>query len=164
LPLKTEAYYRGIADAALSRVGSDEPPVPIDAVVASLGIPVRPVNLPPFFTGATVYEDGMPVMIVNWAKPEYERRSAIAHMLGHVLLVLEDPAHGYPRESADHREADLIARELMMPAKMVIEQSRLWFNDYRYLARLFGVQESVMLDRMREQGLIKGPQGVMWDY
>jgi hypothetical protein len=47
---------------------------------------------------------------------------------------------------------------------MVIEQARLWFNDYRYLARLFGVSEDVMLERMREMGLIRGPEGDVWVY
>ena len=47
---------------------------------------------------------------------------------------------------------------------MVAEQARLWFNDFRYLARLFGVSEEQMLERMREMGLINGPQGVVWDY
>ena len=52
----------------------------------------------------------------------------------------------------------------MLPAQLVTEQARLWFNDHRYLARLFGVSEREMVDRMRALGLMKGPQGVMWDY
>jgi Zn-dependent peptidase ImmA (M78 family) len=164
MSLRTDAYYRDVAAGALERVGCAEPPIPIDEIVASLGIPVRPVNLPQFFTSAAVYEDGLPVFIVNWAKSEQERRLAIAHMLGHVLLVLAGEGNTYPRESGDHRDADLVARELMLPAAMVIDQARLWFNDYRYLARLFGVGEEQMLERMRDMGMIKGPQGVMWDY
>lgn len=164
MTLRSEGYYKSIAAGALESVGAPEPPVPIDGIVASLGIPVRPVNLPAFFTAATVYEDGLPVMIVNWAKPEPERRRAISHMLGHVLLVLHGDGNSYPRIEGDHPEADFVARELMMPTQMVIEQARLWFNDHRYLARLFGVEETEMIDRMRDLGLIKGPQGVVWDY
>ena len=46
----------------------------------------------------------------------------------------------------------------MLPSQMVIDQSKLWFNDYRYLARLFGVSEEQMLDRMRSMGLVRGPK------
>jgi len=162
--LRTEAYYRTIAAEALERIGAFEPPVSVDALIASLGIPVRPVNLPAFFTAATVYEDGLPVMVVNWAQPELVRRTALAHMAGHVLLVLHGDGISFPRDSGDHREADLVARELLLPTQMVIDQARLWFNDYRYLARLFGVGEDDMLARMQDMGLVKGPQGVVWDF
>jgi Zn-dependent peptidase ImmA (M78 family) len=164
MPLRTESYYRQLADEALSRLAAAEPPVPVEALVESLFIPLRYVNLPLFFTAATVYEDGLPVMIVNWAQPEHERRRAMAHMLGHILLVLNGSEDGYPRRSSPHEEADMVAKELMLPSKMLIEQARLWFNDQRYLARLFGVEEEQMLERMRELGIIKGPKGVVWDY
>jgi len=122
------------------------------------------VSLPDFFTGALVYEDGLPVIVLNWSKPEPERRVALAHMLGHVLLVLHGEGESFPRDQGDHRGADLVASELMLPTQMVAEQARLWFNDFRYLARLFGVSEEQMLERMRQMGLISGPQGVVWDY
>jgi Zn-dependent peptidase ImmA (M78 family) len=147
----------------LAIVGVCEPPVPIDDVIASLCIPVRPVNLPPFFTAATIYEDGLPVMVVNSSRPELEVRFALAHMLGHVLLLLADNDEVFPRQNYDHTSADKVGRELMMPTGLVIEQSRLWFNDYRYLARLFGVTEGQMLERMRELRLIKN-QGQIWDF
>ena len=137
--------------------------MPVGDIVASLGIPVRPVNLPAFFTAATIYEDGLPVMVVNYAKPEIERRRALAHMLGHVLLLLADNADAFPRTLGEHHDADLVARELIMPTSLVIEQAQTWFNDYRYLSRLFGVAEGVMLDRMRELGLITD-RGIMWDF
>lgn len=163
MKLRTEAYFRQVAEDALAIVGVAEPPVPIDDVVASLCIPVRLVNLPQFFTAATIYEDGLPVMMVNATRPEIERRRAIAHMLGHILLLLADETYTYPRRTIDHGAADAVARELVMPATLVIEQARLWFNDFRYLSRLFGVPEGSMLERMRELHLIKN-QGIMWDY
>ncbi len=51
-----------------------------------------------------------------------------------------------------------------MPTKLVIEQSQLWFNDYRYMSRLFGVDEHAMINRMRELGISLGSQGALWDY
>jgi len=161
--LRTGAYYRTLAADALARFGCTEPPVPVDGLIDSMGIPIRYVSLPDFFTSALVSEDGLPVMVVNWTKSEAERRVALAHMLGHVLLVLGGEV-GYPRQEADHTEADLVADELVLPTDMVGEQARLWFNDFRYLARLFAVDESAMLVRMRDMGLIKGPEGVFWDF
>ena len=163
MTLRTEAYYRQVAEDALRSAGVTEPPVSIGELVASLSIPVRPVNLPAFFTAATIYEDGLPVMVVNYAKPEIERRRALAHMLGHVLLLLADHDDAFPRANAAHGDADLVARELITPSSLVIEQARTWFNDYRYLSRLFGVSEGVMLDRMRELGLITD-RGIMWNF
>ncbi len=164
MALRTEATFRDIAAKAIASLGCDEPPVPIDELVAAQGIPVRSVGLPDFFTGALVYEDGLPVIMLNSNKPEPERRVALAHMLGHVLIVMNGLAATYPRETGTHHEADVVARELMLPTQMVIDQSKLWFNDYRYLARLFGVSEDQMLERMRSMGLVRGPAGVLWEY
>ena len=161
--LRTEAYFRQIAEDAMALVGVKEPPVPIEDVVASLCIPIRQVSLPPFFTSAIIYEDGLPVMVVNATRPEIERRRALAHMLGHVLLLLADETDAFPRWHPDHSDADKVAVELMMPTRLVVEQARMWFNDFRYLARLFGVTEGLMLDRLRDLHLVRN-QGVNWDY
>lgn len=164
MPLKTQAYYRQVAEEALERIGVEEPPVPVGKLIESLGIPILPVNLPIFFTAATINTDGLPTMVVNFAQPEPVRREALAHMLSHMLLLLYDPGNFFPRDAGDHGDADLLAHELTMPSTMVIEQSRLWFNDFRYLARLFGVGEAAMLERMRELGIINNQQGIRWDY
>lgn len=163
MKLRTEPYFRQVAEEALALAGVAEPPVPIEDIVASLCIPVRAVDLPPFFTGAMVYEDGLPVMVVNSARPEIVRRDAIAHMLGHVLLVLSDESETFPRADSEHTDAEKVARELILPTSLVIEFARIWFNDYRYLSRLFAVSETTMLDRMRELGLIRN-RGILWDY
>lgn len=164
MPLRSEAYYAKIAAAALERAETNDPPVPLRSIIASFGIPVRPVSLPDFFTAATVHEDGLPVMVVNSAKPEQEQRAALAHMLAHVLLVLEGETDAYPKDTQEHVEADRLARELVMPRGMVTEQSRMWFNDHRYLARLFGVDETEMVQRMRELGLLKNKPDSPWDF
>lgn len=163
MKLRTEAYFRQVAEDALKLIGVREPPVPIDDVVASLCIPVRMVSLPAFFTGATIYEDGLPVMVLNSERPEIERRRALAHMLGHVLLLLADETDSFPRYNPDHSDADKVALELIMPTSIVKEQAGMWFNDYRYLSRLFGVTEGVMLERLRELRLIRS-HGALWDY
>ena len=164
MSLKTEAYFRELAAENLTRAHVSEPPVSLDALANGLGIPVRPVNLPSFFGGAIVSEDGLPVMLVNYARSETERRIAMAHMLAHVMLMLDGHTDGYPRDGSAHQDADSLAKELLLPAGMLAAQARLWFNDHRYLARLFGVDEADMVARMKELQLIKGPSGVVWDY
>lgn len=161
---RTQAYYRRVAEEALANAGVTNPPVPIMGIIENLGIPVIPVNLPQFFTAATIAEDGLPLMLINYARPEQERDRALAHMLGHVLLLLDDPENKFPRDAADHSDADKLGLELLMPAVMLVDQARLWFKDYRYLARLFGVGEGAMLDRMRDLGIVNDQQGIRWDY
>lgn len=164
MPLKTDAYFKTIAEEALRQTGITEPPVQVESVAAHLGIPVRLAHLPAFFSGATVNEDGMPVILLNEAAGEITRSRTLAHLLGHVLIVLDNPMAGYPRNiSPSHHEADVIAEELILPAWMVVEQAAKWFNDYRYLARLFGVGEPEMMEKMHALGLLKA-QGIVWDY
>ena len=162
--LRSDTYYRRLAHDALQQMGEVEPPVPIERLAEAYGIPVREVPMPTFFHGAAINEDGLPVIIINADRDEYVRRSTLAHMIGHILIVLADPEYTYPRNTKlEHQEADIIAEELMTPAELVIDQAQKWFNDHRYLARLFGVSEREMMDRMRELGIIKA-QGIMWDY
>jgi len=164
LSLRTDTYYRTIADEALRQTGIAEPPVAVEAVAGRLGIPVRLVHLPAFFSGAVLNEDGMPVIVLNSALEESARRRYLAHLLGHVLVVLDEPEAGYPRNSGlPHREADVVAEEIVLPSWMVVEQATKWFNDHRYLARLFGVNENDMMAKMRELGLMRA-RGVVWDY
>lgn len=164
MALRSESYFRHLAQDALQQLGSVDPPVPIEQLSERLGIPVRQVPMPSFFHGATINEDGLPVIIINSAKDEYVRRSTLAHMVGHILIVLDDPEYRYPRNTKlEHVEADTIAEELMTPTALVIDQAQKWFNDHRYLARLFGVSEQEMMDRMRDLGIIQAG-GIQWDY
>lgn len=162
--LRSNAYYRQLAEKAITELGPIEPPVPMDGLAARYRIPVRLVKMPGFFHGAIINEDGLPVIVLNSVKDEYVHRVTLAHMLGHVFILLSDSEYTYPRDrSLEHPEADVIADELLMPAKLVSEEAQKWFNDYRYLARLFGVTEQDMMARMRDLGIIKA-QGIMWDY
>lgn len=163
--LRTDSYFRTLAQDALRQVGDTiEPPVPVEALAEQYGIPVRHVPMPTFFHGACINEDGLPVIIINSNKDDYVRRSTLAHIVGHVLIVLDDPEYRYPRNTMlEHPEADIIAEELMTPTSLVIDQAQKWFNDHRYLARLFGVSEEEMLERMRDLGIIQA-RGIVWDY
>ncbi len=164
VPLRTDSYYRNLAETALKEVGVDEPPVPIEEMARRYGIPVRDVRMPMFFGGATINENGLPVILINTAKDEYTRRKILAHMVGHMIVLLGDPKGSYPRDSVEeHTDANTVADELLTPAYLVIDQAQKWFNDYRYLARLFGVTENEMMKKMLDMGIIK-QRGILWDY
>ncbi|MDY0088251.1 MAG: ImmA/IrrE family metallo-endopeptidase [Coriobacteriia bacterium] len=156
MPIHTEAHYRQVAADALRQASLNEPPIPLEQLAAQIGIPVRVVQLPTFFSGALIAEDGMPVAVVNSAQRIESGRRTLAHLLAHVLIVLSDSGERYPRDLVrDHREADVAADELLLPERVVRNEARMWFNDYRYLARAFGVTEVEMVRRMRELGIIK---------
>jgi Zn-dependent peptidase ImmA (M78 family) len=163
LPLKSDIYYRALVERTLRETGIVEPPVDLGPVAARLCLPIITARLPAWFKGALVYEDGMPVVLLNAGGSEESRRDALAHMLAHLLVRMEDPDVPYPRALPDHRLADAMAVEFRAPKYLVTDQASRWFNDYRYLARLFAVSEGEMLSRMRELGLVKRT-GVVWDY
>jgi hypothetical protein len=163
LPLNSDMYYRELVERTLREAGVVEPPVDIGPVAARIGLPVVTARMPAWFKGALVYEDGMPVALVNAGSMEQVRRDALAHMVSHLLVRMEDPDVPYPRAHPDHRLADAMAVEFRTPKYLVTDQASRWFNDYRYLARLFAVSEGEMLSRMRELGLVKRT-GVAWDF
>lgn len=164
MALRTDAYYRQLAEKAVRDAGIEEPPVPVAAIAERMGVPIFRVAFPHWFTGMLVHEDGMPLIVLNAVKDCTTQDAAIAHLLGHILILLDDVSERYPRgELESHRAADVLAEELVVPGFMVIEQAAKWFNDYRYLARLFGVSEKRMLEKMQALGLIK-LRGILWDY
>lgn len=164
MALRTDAYFRNLVEEALRDAGLTEPPVSLEGLASHLGVPVAVASLPIFFRAALVYEDGLPAILVNDQGLASQRFKALAHVLSHLLIVLDDPDSAYPRgERSEHRAADVMADELVLPAFMIREQARKWFNDYRYMARLFAMPENVVMDRMLELGIIK-QRGIIWDY
>lgn len=164
MSLHTDAYYRALAEDVIKKAGIEEPPVPIDEIATFLGVPIMRLDLPAWFTAALIYEDGMPNVLLNTVKEPVTQRAGLGHVLGHLLILLADVSESFPKGSShDHHEADVIAEALEVPESMVRDQAQKWFNDYRYLARLFGVTENRMLDRMQQMGIIK-KRGIIWDY
>jgi len=163
--LHTDAYYRRLVDEWLQRVGVIEPPVPVHELPARLGVPVRRLSFPKWFKGAVIAEDGMPVILLNTANDELSLRLTLGHMLGHFLVVLDAPDTGFPRgEAGGEHQADVMSDELLLPEHLVRDQAAKWFNDHRYLARLFGVPEQRMLDKLRDLGIVKSHGSIFWDY
>lgn len=164
MALRSDTYYRDLAATAVRQAGIEEPPVSIQLVAARLGVPIVETPMPLWFTSALIYEDGMPAILLNSSREPHIQVAGLGHALGHLLLVIDDSSAGYPKDGLTyHRDADLVAEELETPSFMVIDQAQKWFNDYRYLARLFGVSEKRMLEKMGALGIIKN-RGLMWDY
>jgi len=161
---RSDMYYRDIVETTLRAAGMTEPPVSVEAVAATFYVPIRQHTMPVWFAAALIYEDGLPAILLNTARPAEVRRSALAHLLGHLLIALDGASPAFPRGAdPDHSAADFVANELVTPAFMVRDQAGKWFNDYRYLAGLFGVTEQRMFEAMRDLGIIKS-RGVIWDY
>lgn len=156
--------YRRLVEDELRSAGFLEPPVSIEAIAAHLGVPIREFAMPIWFTAALVYEDGLPSILLNSTRPAVVRRAGLGHLIGHILIVMGTSAAHYPRDTEQqHTGADFISAELETPEFMVRDQAQKWFNDYRYLAGLFGVTEARMFEAMRDLGLING-KGVIWEY
>jgi Zn-dependent peptidase ImmA (M78 family) len=150
-------------EAEVRAAGYTDPPVSLSGIARHLGVPVRALPLPIWSTGALIYEDGLPAILMNSTRPDDIQRRALGHMLGHMLAVIDDAAATYPRALEDHHAADVMSDEFEMPGFLVRDQAQKWFNDYRYLAGLFGVTEEQMFNRMQDLGLIKS-RGIVWDY
>lgn len=163
MAIQGEQEYRRLIEDELRSAGFLEPPVDIEAVAAHLGVPIVLFDLPLWFTAALIYEDGLPMILMNATRPQAIRRAGLAHLLGHILVVMAMPDARYPREAQPHAAADFMSAEFETPAFMVRDQAQKWFNDYRYLAGLFGVTEVRMFESMRDLGLIKS-KGVIWEY
>jgi len=161
---KGEAYFRGLGERAIRDAGISEPPVAPSQIARHLGVPIISVALPPWSVGALVAEDGMPAILINANKEPFAQQAGIAHFLGHLIVLIDDPGAPYPRDRETvHESADAVADELELPGFMVRDQALKWFNDYRYLAGLFGVTEKRMVARMQALGLMQ-KRGVLWDY
>lgn len=164
MALQDQQRYRRLVESQLKSAGFEEPPVSVEAVAAHLGVPIREHPLPIWFTAALIYEDGLPAILLNSVRPPAIKRAGLGHLLGHILIVMDTPGAHYPRDAEpQHEAADFIAAELETPEFMVRDQAQKWFNDYRYLAGLFGVTELRMFEAMRDLGIIKS-KGVIWEY
>jgi hypothetical protein len=73
VPLRTDAYYRDLAQEALRKANVMEPPVTVEDVAVALGVPILCVDFPSWFSGAIVYEEGLPLILLNRAIDEVGR-------------------------------------------------------------------------------------------
>lgn len=152
----TDAYYRQQADDLLARFEVDDPPVDVAGLAGHMGIDVVELSLPSWFFGVLMRVEGDPYIVLNKVMPEHRKRFTIGHEIAHFVLHGQDFAYMKNcRRDEFHREADVFAAELCMPSALVRREAAKWFNDYRYLSRLFGVSETAMVRRMQELRLLR---------
>lgn len=140
------------------------PPVKVREIAERLGLEVVEMSLPPWFFGVLMQMEGDRYLVVNRLLSAESKNFTIGHELGH--FVMHEDALCYMKNSKRpyfHREADVFAAELCMPAEMVTREAELWNYDHVFLAKRFAVTETAMIRRLEELKLI--PQGYFnWQY
>ena len=112
--------------------------------------------MPSWFFGVLMRVDGDPYIVINKMMPDHRKSFTIGHEIAHHVLHNDQLCHmKNSKRSYFHREADIFAAALCMPSKLVLAEAKKWFNDYRYLAILFGVSEIAMVRKMQELGLLR---------
>jgi Zn-dependent peptidase ImmA (M78 family) len=155
--LYTHWYLRKQAGKLIEESGADSPPINLAGIAGKLGIEIIEMTLPTWFFGTLLNIQGSYYIVVNRLMPETRKRFTLAHEIAHYALH-EDKLCYMKNCKRDyfHREADAFAAELCMPSEMVKKEARAWFNDYKFLARIFNVSEVAMVRKMQEIGLIQG--------
>lgn len=152
----SDSFYKKKAEELLLACGIKEAPVDVVAIAKSLGIEIMELTLPNWFFGVLMRVDDQPYIVVNKAMPEHRKRFTLGHEIAHYICHGEAFAYMKNCKRDDyHREADVFAAEVTMPSYLVRLEARRWFNDYRYLARLFQVSETAMVRKMQELGLLR---------
>lgn len=156
MAIYTDAYYRAKADELVRKCGFASPPVDVRGAADTLGLEIVELSLPSWFFGVLMRVEGDPYIVINKMMPDHRKNFTIGHEIAHHILHKDDLCHmKNSKRSYFHREADIFAAELCMPSEMVRLEAKKWFNDYRYLAGLFGVSEIAMVRKMQELGLLR---------
>jgi len=138
------------------------PPVNLVAVLKAVDISVQQDDLAGHADGYAVQMNERPLIIVDRKLALGRKRWTIAHELAHCLI----PEHRGKlarngRDRRREREADIFARELLMPAPLV----KKWWKesrssgrdpDVKQMAWDFQVSRTAMSIRLEELGLAEG--------
>lgn len=143
------------ARALYKFIDLESPPIRLDPILESLGIDLIEGEIDHVDGIAFKDQDSKSIIVNRGLDPE-QKRFAIAHELGHIVM----PHSGAYRicfPANDHRielDADRFAAELLMPEPTMI---KLWpryrdNTEYRVsiMAELFGVSKSAMAARVRQ--------------
>lgn len=138
-------------DAILRHFHVEGPPVPIENIIANMGIQVlRPPN--PGWSGAVASDPqcGGAVIWVAAEESRFRSRFTIAHELGHLMLhdgvqFRDQPDFGGSRQET---QANRFAADLLMPLWMLDPYATQYRGDVATLARIFDVSEQAMNIRL----------------
>ncbi|MEW6228058.1 MAG: ImmA/IrrE family metallo-endopeptidase [Bacillota bacterium] len=156
-------YARARARLLIKEFGLTAPPVDVEAILKARGAVVRRHAIKEIDYAVTFFYRDRYYVSVNVCNPGRDRWS-FAHELGHVELghyltydldtLADDRLTEKERRILD-READVFARDLLMPAKWVRSAAGgpARFETIDELADMFGVSWEAMMIRMDELGL-----------
>lgn len=163
MALYTYKHVREKADELIEKFGYSEPPVDVRSIAMGLGIKIVELSLPFWFSGGLVLLDGQYYIALNKGLTSTQKMLTIAHEIAHHQMEHHDMSYSKnSRTPFCHVEADVFAQELCMPSVLVRREAGRWFKDHRFLARLFGVDEKAMIQRMEELELLPRRRYV-WD-
>lgn len=158
MPLYSHRFIREQAEKLLHQVGFDEPPIDVRKIAGKLGIEIVELSLPTWFFGALMQVENDHYIVLNKIMPEPTKVFTISHELAHHQMHPGEICYMKNRlRPYFHREADIFAAELCMPSNLVRREARKWFNDFKFLAKLFNVTETAMIRKLEELELI--PKG-----
>lgn len=157
-------YYREKAQELVRRFGYQEPPVDVRRIAESLGIEIVELTLPIWFSGALLNVNGDFYIVLNDLLSDGRKSFVLAHEIAHHQLHTEELCYmDNCKNDYYHHLANIYAAELCMPSFMVKQEARKWFNDYKFLAKIFGTSETAMIKRLEELDLL--PKGhFSWQY
>ena len=142
----------------LNKVGTTEPPVPIEKIIELFSIKIVPYpNFPDNVSGTIVDQKGFMIIGVNSNHAAVRQRFTIAHELGHFLLghelgekIIDDV---FDRPTDKEKDANEFAAQLLMPTDFLKQDvgKKMKIPD---LARRYKVSEQAMSIRLLKTGLI----------
>ncbi len=126
------------------------PPVPVDAIVRRLGIPVVELENPGWSGAVDSTENGLATIFLRKGDPPWRKRFTLAHELAHLLLHVTGRAYRDDtfRGTAEEAEANEFAADLLMPLWMLEGAASQEARDAARLARRFEVSEMAMDRRL----------------
>lgn len=164
MPIFTHRYIREKAEELFATHIVSRPPVDVRKIGEGLGIEIVEMTQDLWFYGMLLGYHDSSYIVVNKVLPEQKKRFTIAHELGHYVLHRQDMTYTAAKEKEYlHREANIFAAELCMPARLVKRLAGEWNNDHRILAEMFDVSETAMLAKMDELGLVR-KRDFHWNY
>lgn len=173
----TKAKRTSIEQRAISILqesGTYRAPVPVDLVVAHLGLITQARALPDGVSGLLVFENERGVIGYNSVHAPVRQRFTLAHEIGHFILHVKgkqprlfiDKSLAFFRDDEsstgsddEEIEANVFAASLLMPAELVrteVRRLRLDLGDEEHvavLAKRFNVSSIAMSHRLANIGL-----------
>lgn len=152
------------AQKILNKFSIRQAPVPIEEIVAKLGIKMSYAPSEDY-SGMLIRKKKSALMAINSNEPESRRRFSMAHELGHYIFGKEAVSVDYRNteyieKPAEEKLVDLFAANLLMPKRILrmdFEKISGSFSSERLteLARKYKVSSEAMKYRLANLGLIE---------